>query len=210
MKLYINEIFESVSGESGVNIKQGEYVTFIRLQGCNMECSYCDTKDSIPINKDNGIEAFELVSKIKTKKVLITGGEPLLQKEALRHLIIDLNVKGIIPQIETNGSISLTKNFNDVLCTFVVDYKFNYNTKEVCKQALSMRNCAVKFVLSSHKEALKMFLFLKNFIKEDSKIIVSTVDENFELLKTVMNSPLNKYNNNITYSVQLHKILGVK
>lgn len=107
------EIFKSFQGE-GRNA--GQECVFIRLKGCNLYCSWCDTKDSWdatnPLNEGTvrlGIP--ELVSRIdslKCKHLVITGGEPLLQQPALRVLLDEL--KDFYVEIETNGTIMPSLN----------------------------------------------------------------------------------------------------
>ncbi|MBW2620128.1 MAG: radical SAM protein, partial [Deltaproteobacteria bacterium] len=77
MTLLVNEIFYSIQGES---THSGRPCIFVRLTGCNLRCSYCDTRYAY----EEGVkmELTEIVSRIADYKcplVEITGGEPLLQ-----------------------------------------------------------------------------------------------------------------------------------
>lgn len=129
-KLYINEIFTSISGEVGL-IQQGSWTTFIRLQGCNQNCSWCDTKHSIPIqwNDDQKWEIGEVIDKIshQVRQIIITGGEPLLQQEPVLDLIKALRAFDRIHfvQIETGGSIEPGEGLHNNVDSWVVDYKLN-------------------------------------------------------------------------------------
>lgn len=106
--LNVMSIFFSISGE--VNIwPQGTSTIFIRLAGCNLKCPYCDTPDSI---NAKGVsmtiqEIFDKISGYNCKRVLITGGEPLLQRDGLGWLITFLKQVGYVVSVETNGSLSL-------------------------------------------------------------------------------------------------------
>lgn len=117
----VNEIFQSIDGEG---IRQGELVVFIRLTGCNMRCRYCDT--TYALDKTSGIELSidEIMSKVdgyKTKKVTLTGGEPLIHKN-IDELIARLLKDGYELNIETNGSIDISPYVNkDLIIT--MDYK---------------------------------------------------------------------------------------
>lgn len=128
-KLYINEIFTSISGEVGL-IQQGSWTTFIRLQGCNQNCSWCDTKHSIPIRWTNQPWTIDkVIEEIphQVRQIIITGGEPLLQKEpvlALIDLLQDLNRVDLV-QIETGGSIGPGDELHNIVDSWVVDYKLN-------------------------------------------------------------------------------------
>jgi 7-carboxy-7-deazaguanine synthase len=100
----ICEIFTSIQGESSYS---GMLCTFIRVAGCNLRCTYCDTTYAY----DNGIELTEdeiinEISLIGVNLVAITGGEPLLQKDTL-HLIERLINEGHRVLIETNGTMSI-------------------------------------------------------------------------------------------------------
>lgn len=100
----VAEIFKSIQGES---TWAGLPCSFIRLTGCNLDCTYCDT----PYAKDGGVEmAFdEVIGKVEelgVELVELTGGEPLMNPEAPR-LIKELLDRGHKVLIETNGSLDL-------------------------------------------------------------------------------------------------------
>lgn len=112
------EIFTSIQGETSYT---GIPCTFIRLAGCNLRCSYCDTKYAY----EEGIELTENeiineVTLIGVNLVEITGGEPLLQKGTF-HLIERLISEGYKVLIETNGTLSI-KNV-DSRATIILDIK---------------------------------------------------------------------------------------
>ena len=98
------EIFTSIQGESSY---AGLPCTFIRLSGCNLRCSYCDTEYAynagMELTEDEIINELSLVG---VNLVEITGGEPLLQ-EGAHHLIERLLNDGHRVLVETNGSQSI-------------------------------------------------------------------------------------------------------
>ena len=99
----ISEIFYSIEGE-GIEIGRPEI--FIRLIGCNLRCSWCDTKYALENGKEMSIEEIiEEIKKYPCKSVSITGGEPLLQKEELLELVRQLKDSGYWIQTNTNGTI---------------------------------------------------------------------------------------------------------
>lgn len=111
--LVVNEIFASIQGE-GLDI--GVPTTFIRLAGCNLRCSWCDTSYTWDWRGQNGIAynpvdemhtlSFpEILEQITTQHVVITGGEPLLQQGTLTPFLEQLHARGIFVEIETNGTI---------------------------------------------------------------------------------------------------------
>lgn len=96
-KLVVCEVFNSFQGEIR---PVGSLVTFLRLANCNCFCAKCDTKYSWKNGKLMSIS--EIKKQIKHTKVVITGGEPLLQKKALLGLF---NFNTNEYYIETNGTI---------------------------------------------------------------------------------------------------------
>ncbi|MCD6222374.1 MAG: radical SAM protein [Thermoplasmata archaeon] len=102
----INEIFYSLQGEGS---DAGLPTIFIRFTGCNLRCNYCDTRYAFYEGKYMAIdEIMESIKKWSCKRVCITGGEPLLQKNVYT-LIDELLKEGYEVSIETNGSISIMK-----------------------------------------------------------------------------------------------------
>ena len=102
----IAEIFSSIQGESTFS---GLPCTFIRVAGCNLSCSYCDT----PYAREGGEECTpeqvcRAVKEAGISLVELTGGEPLLQDESYRIMDSLLN-DGYRVLLETNGSLSLEK-----------------------------------------------------------------------------------------------------
>lgn len=97
----ICEIFTSIQGESS---RAGTPCTFIRLTGCNLRCSYCDTayayEDGREMTED---EILNEAGSAGIKTIEITGGEPLLQEDTL-HLIKRLLDEDYAVLVETNGS----------------------------------------------------------------------------------------------------------
>jgi 7-carboxy-7-deazaguanine synthase len=102
--LKICEIFVSIQGESTY---AGLLCTFVRLTGCNLRCSYCDTvyayTDGSDMSEDDVVAS---VRSAGVNLVEITGGEPLLQ-EGSRSLAERLLNEDYTVLIETNGSISI-------------------------------------------------------------------------------------------------------
>lgn len=105
-KIKMVEIFSSISGEG---ITSGFLTTFIRTYGCNLRCSYCDTKYSY---EDEYIlmtpeTILKEVEQLYCKKIIVTGGEPLEENEAKRFIPLYLAQNGYDVRIETNGSVRL-------------------------------------------------------------------------------------------------------
>ncbi|MDX2498339.1 MAG: radical SAM protein [Desulfobacterales bacterium] len=118
MTLLINEIFYSIQGES---IYSGRPCSFVRLTGCNLRCTYCDT--SYAYEEGVEMEIAEIIRRVAAyncRLVEITGGEPLLQTET-PLLIFRLLENGYEVMMETNGSFDITKV--DARCVKIVDIK---------------------------------------------------------------------------------------
>jgi 7-carboxy-7-deazaguanine synthase len=102
--LKINEIFYSIQGETSY---VGHPTVFVRTTGCNLRCTYCDTKYSYYEGDFRAEEQIlEEIASHKTRFVCITGGEPLLQKETL-PLMKQLCDLGYLVSLETSGSKSV-------------------------------------------------------------------------------------------------------
>src|SRR4030043_1665741 len=100
------EIFSSIQGESSF---AGIPCTFIRLTGCNLRCSYCDTSYAYYEGQELTVdEIIREVQRTGINLVEITGGEPLLQNEA--HLLIKRLIdEGYKVLVETNESQDIKK-----------------------------------------------------------------------------------------------------
>jgi 7-carboxy-7-deazaguanine synthase len=95
------EIFTSIQGESSY---AGKPCTFIRMTGCNLRCTYCDTTYAYEEGTEFSVEdILGQTEKGGIPLVEITGGEPLLQ-EGVYDLMGRLLQKGFVVLIETNGS----------------------------------------------------------------------------------------------------------
>jgi 7-carboxy-7-deazaguanine synthase len=116
----INEIFYSIQGEGNWT---GLPNIFIRTSGCNLRCSYCDTKYAYDSFKEiKIIKIIDEIRKYNCKKVCITGGEPLLQKNMIK-LVDELIKNNYNVSIETNGSIEIKPIANKKLVMISLDIK---------------------------------------------------------------------------------------
>ena len=118
MSIVVNEIFYSIQGES---THGGRPCVFVRLTGCNLRCSYCDTQYAYEDGREMKIEQImEIINGYGCPLVEITGGEPLLQAET-PHLVLELLVRGYEVLLETNGSQNIS--IVDNRCMKIVDFK---------------------------------------------------------------------------------------
>ena len=210
-KLLISEVFCSIQGESSYT---GRPTVFIRLSGCNLRCSICDTKYAF----QNGrlLYTSEIVKIIKTLKmqyVCITGGEPLIQKDKLLPLIKMLHSCKKNISIETNGSILVDKIPSYV--KKVLDVK-TPSTKEsgsfnIKNLKYLTKNDELKFVISDKKD----FDFSLRFINKHKKSLsgvqllfspnLKTKGLPIELSKWILTSGLD-----IMFQPQVHKLIKEK
>jgi len=118
VSLKVNEIFYSIQGESSY---AGLPCVFVRLTGCNLRCSYCDTRYAYEDGRDMKIgEIIDRVVSYQCRLVEITGGEPLFQKET-PLLITTLLENGFHVLLETNGSQDIGSV--DERCVKIIDIK---------------------------------------------------------------------------------------
>ena len=105
------EVFASVQGEGA---SAGEPSTFVRLAGCNLRCSWCDTAytwdwdhydRATQVMELDWRDAFGRISALPPRSVVITGGEPLLQRRQLVPLAAALKESGFRIEVETNGTV---------------------------------------------------------------------------------------------------------
>lgn len=109
-KLPLIEEFYSLQGEG---FHTGKAAYFIRVGGCDIGCSWCDSKISWKAETHQLVDVDEIVNKAiqyPAKAVVITGGEPLTYN--LDYLCGQLQKNGIETFIETSGAYSLSGNWN--------------------------------------------------------------------------------------------------
>lgn len=147
----INEIFKSIQGETSY---AGLPCTFIRIAGCNLRCSYCDTMYAYEDGTEMAVNLIlEITANFKSRLVCITGGEPLSNKDT-PLLINELLERNYIVLVETNGSYDIRNvsqkaiKIMDIKCpdsnmSHLMQWEnINYLTK----------SDEIKFVLNSRKD----------------------------------------------------------
>ena len=107
----INETFASLQGEGRFT---GTPVYFLRLSGCNLQCSFCDTQHHT-FTEMTEDEVVREACQQGLRHMLITGGEPALQ---LTQTFVDkLHEAGFFIQVETNGTLPLPEGIDWVTCS---------------------------------------------------------------------------------------------
>jgi len=103
-KLRISEIFHSIQGESS---RVGLPTIFVRLTGCPLRCSWCDTEYAFSGGENMRIdEVLARVAALDCRTVCVTGGEPLAQKNCL-PLLAALCDAGYSVSLETSGALDI-------------------------------------------------------------------------------------------------------
>ncbi len=168
----VAEIFASINGEGP---RAGEPAVFVRLMGCNMRCSYCDTAWALTGAPQMKLSESEIVEKILSfglRNVTLTGGEPLLAKD------IDVLIRrickepGLRLEIETNGSIPVWPYFDlESSPVMTLDYKLPGSgcEKLMCEQNFErVRPCdSVKFVCSDSSDLARSLEIIRRYSLED-------------------------------------------
>lgn len=212
MKYSVVEKFVSINGESA---KAGELAVFIRFKGCNLNCSYCDTKwanmDNCESNEISAEEIAEYIYETGIKNVTLTGGEPLLQKN-LYSLIEILMKQGNRVEIETNGSISIAdlcnKKYRPI---FTLDYKLPSSGWE---NKMNMNNyiyiCnddTVKFVAGSFVDLEKTYEIIRKYnLEKICNVYISPVFNKINPAE-IVDFMKEKKLNGVKLQLQLHKFI---
>ncbi len=222
MKAKISEVFDSVQGEG---IYVGEKQIFVRFFGCNLNCKFCDTK----LEYYQEYEAEELLGLIKHYKdkyhsISFTGGEPLLQKEFLKEMLLLTRRAGFKNYLETNGTLAdELAEVIDVLDVVAMDLKLPSSTGlkhfwEEHRKFLDIASSKESFLKtvickSTQDEDISAIIsLLKDFSKSVVLVLQPDANEDGQLLK----EKIEKYRDmcmqeNITACIipQMHKIVGV-
>jgi 7-carboxy-7-deazaguanine synthase len=104
--IQITEIFHSIQGESS---RAGQPCVFVRLTGCSLRCTYCDTQYSYFGGEAMAIDdVINRVQEYRTRLVEVTGGEPL-EQEAVYPLIERLLREGYTVMLETGGHVPIAE-----------------------------------------------------------------------------------------------------
>ncbi len=149
------EIFYSLQGEGN---RAGTPAVFIRLAGCNLHCSWCDTKYSW----GNGLslppsELARRVREYACPGLVVTGGEPLLQQEELAELL-SLLPPSMFVEVETNGTIvpraALQKRVNQWNVSPKLEHAGNANAlqQETAAIFAALPNAWFKFVVAGEED----------------------------------------------------------
>ncbi len=203
--LKITEIFPSIQGEG---LRQGEATIFIRLSGCNLKCSFCDTQyaweEGWPYSVTRVLdEVRKIRERFLAQWACVTGGEPLLQD--IDELARALKKEGLKIQVETNATIyrSLPVDW------YSVSPK---PEKYDCRPEYLEEAKEVKIVITKNLD-LESIRHLRKLFPEKIPLLLQpqsnrkwSMNLGMKLLRQAMNVGIK----NIRLSVQLHRIFGLR
>jgi 7-carboxy-7-deazaguanine synthase len=200
----ICEIFYSIQGEGNWT---GLPNIFIRTSGCNLRCSYCDTKYAYNNLQEMTIkEIIKNIKKYNCKYICITGGEPLLQNETneLIDILLRRNYKICL---ETNGSLdihSISKNKKVMISMDIKCPSSNMHKKMLFDNIKYVKTAdQIKFIIGNKED----YIYAKKIInkyKIKSNIFFQPIgNSNPNILAMwILNDELN-----VKLGLQIHKIL---
>jgi organic radical activating enzyme len=203
--LKITEIFSSVQGEG---LRQGEPTIFIRISGCNLKCSFCDTKYAWEEGQQYSVDqVLEEIKKIRqsfpAEWICITGGEPLLQD--IDGLTKALKKEGLKIQVETNATLYRTIPVDWYSISPKPDrytHRPEYREKAKEVKIIVTKNLDIESIRRLRKWfPEKIPIFLQPQSNSKWSIILG-----IKLSKQALKAGLK----NIRLSVQLHEIYGIR
>lgn len=207
------EKFISINGEGR---KAGQLTSFIRLQICNLECSYCDTKWANTEDSEFEImteeELAEWAVSTGIVNVTVTGGEPLLHRD-MDKLFKALIEAGREVEVETNGSVSISEfggKYREKL-SFTLDYKLPSSGME---NSMLTENYdflrpqdTVKFVAGSRKDLERAEEIIEKYgLKEKCSVYLSPVFGNIEP-EDMVEFMIERKMNGVNLQLQMHKFI---
>ena len=203
--LKITEIYRSLQGESTWS---GLPCTFVRLTGCNLRCSWCDTEYGFYGGKKMSIDdVFQEIEKLNCPLVELTGGEPLLQPKVaiLTDRLLDAGYQVLI---ETGGHMDIdivssrAVRIVDMKCpaSEMMDKNDYKNLERVTNQD------EIKFVIQNKEDFIWAEALIKQYKLESKCTVILSpvfgVMAPLELTDLLLESGLN-----VRMQLQLHKLL---
>lgn len=168
--LYLNEIFSSLQGE-GIN--SGIPTTFIRFQGCNLNCFWCDTpqaKKSIKKTHQQYMvtNILDSITRFHNQWICITGGEPFLQNPSeLLQLVKTISKKGFQINLQTNGTI-----FNEKILPYINLWSISLKPN--------------LFTQLAYKKSIKAYLSSLNHANGEFKLVLVKLSDLSLVLSTII------------------------
>jgi 7-carboxy-7-deazaguanine synthase len=202
--LRINEIFYSIQGESS---RIGMPTVFVRLTGCPMRCTYCDTAYAFHDGQQKEIEEIiQEIKKFDTNYVTVTGGEPLAQKNCI-DLMNQLCELGYQVSLETGGALDI--KYVHAKVKIILDVKTpksNEDKNNFWPNLANIRtNDEIKFVIQDYEDFSWSMDIIEKYQLNQSQILFSPVYN--VLASEQLAEWILKHQLNVRLQLQLHKIL---
>lgn len=156
--LRVAEVFgPTIQGEGP---HTGCQAAFLRLSGCNLTCDFCDTPytwdwtrfdESAEMTLREPDELAEQLNAFRVERVILTGGEPMIQQNHLPMLLEQV----VAPvDVETNGTIAPTAHMEELVDLFVVSPKIGPSSRQQTKDVVQRPYAMSLFVsLAQHDQA---------------------------------------------------------
>lgn len=202
--LKINEIFASIQGEG---LRQGEPSLFIRLSGCNLRCSFCDTDYAWEKGQFyNSDQIQSLIDRLRqeypSQWICVTGGEPLLQE--ISPILQLLKQEKFLIQVETNATQKPVQPVDWYTISPKPDaYAYLDEFIGMAKE--------VKLVVSKELN-LSIIQRIRSDFPEDTPILLqpeSNLNWSQQKAMHLLQDSIPMGLKNIRISLQMHKILGI-
>jgi 7-carboxy-7-deazaguanine synthase len=175
--MQVAEVFYSIQGEG---VTAGLPAVFVRLQGCSVGCSWCDTKYSWDPEAGSAVELDALVEEVSAypcRRAVVTGGEPL-ESPSFALLLKALGVEGFAIEVETSGTVppppsidrSVQWNVSLKLAGSDVDEARRVNPDAI--RAFLARDAWWKFVVTSDADVAEVLQLAERFALPRARILL--------------------------------------
>lgn len=188
------ELFASLQGEGP---SMGRPVAFVRLSRCNLACTWCDTAYTWRFEGDNRLHRDELtfertanqvtldeadvaarIMALEQDRLVITGGEPLLQGAALARMVAML--EGVSVEIETNGTVAPHPALDPLVAQYNVSPKLAHSGNPADLALLPERLAAwanepkayFKFVISAPNDLSEVLELIERYSMDRARVYV--------------------------------------
>lgn len=219
MDVQLQENFISFQGEGRYS---GIKSLFLRLQGCNLRCSWCDTPKALSFDKSKTVQIGEIFDYMRETEdlfnnVVITGGEPLLQPNAVYKIanFADREIRKSV-EVETNGTVMPPAEFIHVHYNVSPKLKHSgqngFKSPKVLQHFTSNTNADFKFVIDTKAEypLEEVHQFVKDFRVPPKRIWLMPLGTDKEELLIETAKLMQLKNHRFNISGRNHIIYGVQ
>jgi len=218
----INELFETIQGEGSFT---GQPSIFIRLQGCPVGCSWCDTKHTWEIDPQLQVAGDVMLAKTQesdywselsveqiletikeqgyqAKHIVLTGGEPCMVD--LKPLCEALEQKGFSCQVETSGTFEILVSDN---CWVTVSPKVNMRGGYKILNSAMLRANEIKHPVATEQHVDDLKALLAEHQIKKTPVYLQPISQKPRATELAIQTCIE---NNWRLSVQVHKYLGIE